>query len=331
MASLLEKATRGERARIEALIAREEARVRSAFRRFLDSVQSNDARRQVRLALEREGIEMALRVVDAHVARMGGVIAQVFQSAGTAEAAALAGKLRSRHSYVAISFDPTYPRAADLMRRNTLSFVRGFTGAQRESTRAALTEALRTGAGTVQTARMLRESIGLTETQRRAVENYRSLLEDGDVQALSRDLRDRRFDSSVLRAVEDGEPLGAEKIARMVEQYRNRYLQYRAETIARTETLRVVGQARLEALEQTLEQIELPRSRAVRIWAATQDERTRDTHSEMDGQRVGLDEPFVTPDGYNLLFPGDGSLGAPASEIVNCRCTEYHEILEDDE
>lgn len=328
MPEVSKAAPRGERARIEELIAREEARVRRAFRRFLDDVRSDVVRRQVRVALEREGIESALRVIDAHVARLGAVITQVFQSAGAAEVAAVGRRLRGTRARVAVSFDPTYPRAAEIMRRSRLGFVREMTRSQRESTRAALVEALQTGAGTVQTARALADSIGLTERQRRAVGNYRRLLEAGDAEALNRDLRDRRFDSSVRRAAETGEPLGAEKIDRMVAQYRNRYLQYRAESIARTETLRAVGQARRESLEQVMEQVELPRSQAVRTWAATRDDRVRDTHAGMDGQRVALDEPFESESGARFMFPGDESLGAPPEEIIQCRCTELYEILE---
>lgn len=50
-------------------------------------------------------------------------------------------------------------------------------------------------------------------------------------------------------------------------------------------------------------------------WMATIDERTRESHAELDGVRVEYDEEF--PNG--LMFPGDAS-GEP-SEIYNCRCT----------
>ena len=316
---------RGERARIESLLARESARVRRAFRRFLDDVRSDDVRRQVRLALERRGVEDALQVIDAHVVRLGGVVTQVFQNAAAAEAPALVRQLGRAH--IAVTFDPTYPRAAELMRRNRLEFVREFTRGQRQTTRAALVEALQIGAGPIQTARIFRDSIGLTEVQRGAVANYRRLLEDGDSAALARDLRDRRFDPSVARAIADEEPLGAEKISRMVDQYRNRYLQYRAETIARTETLRTIAEARREALEQVLEQVGLPRGTTKRTWRATQDARTRDTHAEMDEQVRGMDEPFESPSGVLLMFPGDP--GAPPEEVINCRCTETYSIEEE--
>ena len=47
--------------------------------------------------------------------------------------------------------------------------------------------------------------------------------------------------------------------------------------------------------------------------------KTRQTHIDADGQEVGIDEPFVLAGGL-LQYPGDGSLGASLSEIINCNC-----------
>lgn len=64
-----------------------------------------------------------------------------------------------------------------------------------------------------------------------------------------------------------------------------------------------------------------------RRWLSARDARVRGglrggaDHRAMDGQVVRVGEPFVTPRGFRLLFPGDRSLGAPADEVVNCRCT----------
>lgn len=308
---------RGERAMIEQLVAAEEARVRRAFRRFLQDVRSVAVRRQVRLALESGGVEAALRVVDAHIARLAGVTLDVFRSAGAAEAASLA---RQVGAVVAVSFDPSYPRAADAARRLRLDFVREITRTQREVVRAALVEALAAGAGPIQTGRAFASAVGLTEYQRQAVATYRALLEAGDAAALQRGLRDRRFDSSVRRAAEEGVPLGRRRIARMVDRYRDRYLQYRGETIARTETLRALNTARTEAVRQMLEQADLPPSAVTRTWRSTQDSRVRDAHAAMNGQERDAETPFQSPSGARLMHPGDGSLGAPASELVNCRC-----------
>ena len=59
-------------------------------------------------------------------------------------------------------------------------------------------------------------------------------------------------------------------------------------------------------------------------WQATLDDRTRHDHRMMHGQRRDVGEPFVTPDGYSILWPADSSsdyTDAPQSEIWNCRCT----------
>lgn len=40
-----------------------------------------------------------------------------------------------------------------------------------------------------------------------------------------------------------------------------------------------------------------------REWLATMDNRTRHAHAVLDGQRVGVNEPFKV-DGYEIMFPG---------------------------
>lgn len=50
-------------------------------------------------------------------------------------------------------------------------------------------------------------------------------------------------------------------------------------------------------------------------WMATLDNRTRDSHQKLDGERVDWKKPFSN----ELMYPGDPS-GDPA-EVYNCRCT----------
>ena len=52
-----------------------------------------------------------------------------------------------------------------------------------------------------------------------------------------------------------------------------------------------------------------------KVWLATLDSRTRDSHQHLDGKTAEVDDKF--PNG--LLYPGD--LGGPPGEIWNCRCT----------
>lgn len=57
-------------------------------------------------------------------------------------------------------------------------------------------------------------------------------------------------------------------------------------------------------------------------WLATNDKRTRDTHmtAHMTQRDIEYSKPFIVG-GAELMYPGDTSLGAPAREIVRCRCT----------
>lgn len=50
-------------------------------------------------------------------------------------------------------------------------------------------------------------------------------------------------------------------------------------------------------------------------WMATLDNRTRDTHRELDGETIPVKETFWN----GLMEPGDPD-GDP-SEVMNCRCT----------
>ena len=60
-----------------------------------------------------------------------------------------------------------------------------------------------------------------------------------------------------------------------------------------------------------------------KIWIATIDDRTRDTHAEIDGEEVAYDEPFLvrTSDGGidKMMYPCDPD-GSPEN-VYNCRCT----------
>lgn len=58
-----------------------------------------------------------------------------------------------------------------------------------------------------------------------------------------------------------------------------------------------------------------------KVWIATPDERTRESHLELDGEEVEVDEPFSN----GLMYPGDPN-GDP-EEVYNCRCTMRTEVV----
>ena len=107
--------------------------------------------------------------------------------------------------------------------------------------------------------------------------------------------------------------LPIEKLARKIlHDYKDIAL-WQARRIAQTETMiSLAGAGDIAA-----------RSLDVRFskqWAISGLGNTRDSHLEMDGIVVEMDEPFVLPSGEEMMHPHDASLGASAGEIINCAC-----------
>jgi hypothetical protein len=124
----------------------------------------------------------------------------------------------------------------------------------------------------------------------------------------------------VLRAIDDGRPLPTETVEKLIIAYKNNALRYRGESIARTEALQSLNRAENEAYLQAVDLGAVNRASARRVWDSAGDSRVRWSHSKMEAQEVGLDEPFRSPKGALMMHPGDTSLGAPADEVVMCRC-----------
>lgn len=57
-----------------------------------------------------------------------------------------------------------------------------------------------------------------------------------------------------------------------------------------------------------------------KTWRTIMDGRERDSHAELNGVRIPIEEPFEAQGGL-LMFPRDDSLGASESELASCRCS----------
>ena len=111
-----------------------------------------------------------------------------------------------------------------------------------------------------------------------------------------------------------GEVLGAREIASRLSA---KFARDRALRIARTETTYMWNIAAEEGAKATGLRLE-------KVWLATNDARTRDTHRQLDGQVVPVDADFVV-NGKQMSKPGDPRGGA--REVVNCRCAvEYRRV-----
>lgn len=309
--------------RLEELLDQMEASVRRAFEAFIRGINVPEVVEQLLELIERGDLNGAIAIVDSYIVRFADVIPSIQQTVGTAAAAELAETVSD--VILAIGFDPSHPRAAQIARVARLNLIREMVEEQRKAIRQATARAFEEGTGTAGTARAFRGAIGLTSGQERWVATFEEQLRARDARVLSRALRDRRFDRTLERMLRDKRPLTEAQIERMVERYRARALIMRSENIARTEAVRATSQAREEALRQMIEQTGLDARRVRRIWNATRDRRTRDAHRTMQAQERAITEPFEDGDGNRLQYPGDPA--APAETTINCRCTLTFRVL----
>ena len=131
----------------------------------------------------------------------------------------------------------------------------------------------------------------------------------------------RKLESELTTAILKGEsiPKMAKRLKSVAEGYLGDTIR-----IARTETTRVENSAK-QSIGDEGKRLGY---KMEKVWVATMDDRTRPDHLAMDGVAVPNDEPFVLPDGSQMMFPGDISLGADPSEIIQCRCTIINRIVE---
>ena len=305
--------------RLEALINRAEPRLRRAFVQAVVLLREEGSLASVAELIAAGRIEEALALLEGAMTRFATATNAVLINAGESTATFVGGALGT-----IIDFDQVNERAVALMRANRFRLVQEFTQEQVLATREALVDGITRGLNPRAQALNFRSSLGLTQRQQQAVINFRRLLEENSSEVLTRALRDRRFDSTVLRAIESGDPLTRAQIDRMVERYNTRSIALRSETIARTESLRAVHEGNDEMFAQALERGDLSPQEVTQAWMTAQDALVRDTHDVMHGQERPIGEPFETGDGDLLRFPGDSL--APAHEVILCRCALTNRI-----
>lgn len=220
-----------------------------------------------------------------------------------------------------IRFDQTNYRAVAKAQAQRYELIQGFDQEQRDVTRRVVMDGLREGVNPKAMAKSLRQSIGLTDAQSRYVEKYRRELETGDFSAaLRRELSDGRSDKLLRRLRSEGGALSQEQIDAMAERYRQGWVKYRAETIARTESLRAAHEGHAEAMKQAVERGDIDAEQLENEWhSGPRSKNARDQHLAMNHRRVPFGTDFVMPDGTRMSGPGDPRGGA--KHTANCRCT----------
>lgn len=173
----------------------------------------------------------------------------------------------------------------------------------RETVRAYVENGLRDGVGPRTIARGLRDIVGLAPNQLAAVQNFERMLRTGDTEALTRALRDRRFD----RFIRDG-TMTPERIDRAVDTYRKRFIAFNAETNARTAALDAQKLAQELTWGAAIDRGDIDGGRLMKRWSSVRDDRVRPEHQLLEGEVVGHNEAFSNGD----VVPGESTF--------NCRC-----------
>lgn len=273
---------------------------------------------------------------------------------GVYSAGAYAATQIVQASGATFSFGQLNPRLISWLQAYSFNLIQQINDQTREAVRQYLVQGMTAGKNPKDVAREVKQIIGLTEKQAKAVQNYRKELEtfhlkrtagsyglgnkvnrvnttqvtilDGD--GLNTDginarrLRDFRYDGQLKTAMTSGKPLKAEQIDKMVAAYQRKFLAYRSRTIARTEALRTTNMGIQDGWRQAIEAGKVPEDLVRKQFIVARDERLCEVCSPVPKlnpkQGVKIGAPFNTPKGpYNLppLHP-------------NCRCTVFMRLFE---
>jgi len=234
-------------------------------------------------------------------------------------------------------FDARNPTAELWLRTYSARLVADIVEDQKRSVRDAITKGIASGLSALAIAQWILGRrgadgirtggiIGLTFTQVQWVAAYRDELMSGSAGALTRNLRDRRYDKAIRAAIADEKPVPMALVDNAVTAYQNRALTFRAEAIGRTEALAGVNAGGREAIRQLDASRKVNPGLVFKQWQSMEDDRVRHTHVDLNGRVIRFDEPFISQRGNRMMHPGDRSLGAGPEDWVNCRCVALYTL-----
>ena len=205
------------------------------------------------------------------------------------------------------------PRVIDgLAQVQSRVFLRLSIGAQ-ESFRQALQRGLEAGTGHGPIAREARKVIGLNPANERAVANFERMLREGDRGALTRSLRDRRFDGTLRRALgARGTGLSESQIERMVNAHRRKTISSNASLQSRSAALDATRRGQRLSFEDAIGKGVTKREETWKRRHDAGDRRVRPEHVEINLEERQFDEPYSNGE----IVAGDAS--------VACRCADEY-------
>jgi len=324
--------------------ANQEQRVLRAFQGVIRSIRDQASIKEITRLLVVGDIDSIVRLLQLDEATFEPFeesIRQTYRRGGLTGAEQI-GQVPVSAGTIQARFSLSLPSASQWLSDLSSNLITEVFDEQRRMVRERLLEGLSSGANPRESALDLvgrlnrvtgkREGgfIGMTSRQAQWVTSARGELESLNSDYFSRKLRDKRFDSSVRKAIKNETPLPRDQINRMIVAMQNRTVAYRGRNISRTETLNALRAGQFEAIRQAAQRSDIDLNEVTKGWDATGDGRTRLDHLMMEQtylqEPIPFNEAFIAPDGSAMRYPGDSSLGASASQVVNCRCRAYYRI-----
>ena len=256
--------------------------MRDAFLKAVAALQGSIAVRQVEEALASGDAEKAMSAINWPVLATEMSVVQTIITALVGQAGVVAAQSLAVNYGISYSFDLLNPAAVEWIKRHTGDLITQITEESKLAIRAIIQDAFENGGHPYKTARQIRQYIGLTERDARAVLNY-------------------------WKKLNQEANLSAKQVNDMADTYARKLLRQRAETIARTETINASAEGQRKLWEQASADNMLLGFE--RTWIVTPDDRLCQRCSAMKGQRAPIGGVYPNGSSGPTLHP-------------RCRCAE---------
>lgn len=335
-------------ANILAALDRLEPELRQEFLDAVDRITSAVQMNRLIAMIEAGDVEAAidaLRLDESFFSPLNDGVRQALSAGGNISLTGLRIKDPTHGDSFILGFDGRHTRAEQWVRDRSSDLITEIVEDQRTMAREQIKAGLEAGRNPKQTALDIvgrtnratgkREGgfIGLTSQQAAWVRNAEAQLQNLDAAYFTRGKRDKRYDATVRKAIKDGKPLSEADVQKIAGRYKERLLKYRADVIARTESLNAMRAGAYEGYQQLIDSGRVRADQITVTWSATMDGRTRDHHRHLNGQSVRFGEFFNPEPGVFMLYPGDlehsTDAKALARETVQCRCVAQYRIKSD--
>ena len=272
-------------ARTHALIAladKMEPRMRDSFLRAVDEMKSKiDMKALTQSIANNDRVLSSMAIGDKAwgklIEQSAKIPATMFDKAGQIGAAGLKNQFN-----ISASFTMQNPRAQAWARTNSSKLITQIGGETRKGIQQVIGSAYQLGLPSKETARVIREMVGLTEKQGAAVFNFRE------------------------RLVAQGRK--PDQVARMTTKYEAKLLKYRSENIARTEIAKAGNEGLIESWRQAADTGLLDANNTNVEWLAAFDDRVCPICAPLNGTV------------YSYKDIESGKSAAPPAHPM-CRCT----------